>query len=134
MNIKSALAPALVGITLTSVGITLAACTEGPARTASARAIVTSDGYTPIAIPAGTIDSAKAKVDVSSFAAGIRTSDSSRYQMVVVLTPAGVAILAPQLQSATRSAAADGVTVSETGDVLTATGSESAMGSLPSIG
>lgn len=69
---------------------------------------------------------------MSSAAVGVSTSDSSKFQLVMVLTPKGVSGASSGLNAEQGQAKTAGVNMSLSGDVLTMTGTEQAFNALPS--
>jgi hypothetical protein len=110
----------------------IAGCSSTPA---NATSILKGNGYTPISVP-GVSGNAIPASDTSSWAVGVSNSNSSQYEFVVVLTALGTQQIAgssnspltPAIQS---EAAADGVTITESGNVLVVAGTASAIASLP---
>ena len=119
------------GIIITSLSAaTVAACSSGGSPDAAS--ILKSDGYPQVstsqlnsqvkAIPAA---------DVSSAAVGVSTSNSSEFQLVMVLTSKGVSDASSGLSAEESKAQAAGVKMSLNGDVLTMTGTAQAFSALP---
>ena len=69
---------------------------------------------------------------MSSAAVGVSTSDSSEFQLVMVLTSKGVSEASSGLSAEQTKAQAAGVKMTLNGDVLTMTGTGQAFSALPS--
>ena len=120
------------GIIITSLSAAaVTACSSGGSPDAAS--ILKSDGYTQVSTSQlnSQVTSLPA-ADVSSAAVGVSTSNSSEFQLVMVLTSKGVSEASPGLSAEQGKAQAVGVTMSLNGDVLTMTGTGQAFNALPS--
>jgi hypothetical protein len=120
------------GIIITSLSAAaVTACSSGGSPDAAS--ILKSDGYTQVSTSQlnSQVTSLPA-ADVSSAAVGVSTSNSSEFQLVMVLTSKGVSEASPGLSAEQGKAQAAGVTMSLNGDVLTMTGTGQAINALPS--
>ena len=120
------------GIIVTSLSaVTVSACSSGGSPNAAS--ILKSDGYTQVSTSQlnSQVKSLPA-ADVSSAAVGVSTSNSSEFQLVMVLTSKGVSEASSGLSAEQSKAQAAGVKMSLNGDVLTMTGTGQAFDALPS--
>ena len=109
---------------------TVTACSSGGSPDAAS--ILKSDGYTQVSTSQlnSQVKSLPA-ADVSSTAVGVSTSNSSEFQLVMVLTSKGVSETSSGLSAEESKAQAAGVKMSLNGDVLTMTGTGQAFNALP---
>jgi hypothetical protein len=119
------------GIIITSLSAAaLSACSSGGSPNAAS--ILKSNGYTQVSTSQlNTQVNSLPAADVSSAAVGVSTSDSSEFQLVMVLTSTGVSQASSGLSAEESKAQAVGVKMSLNGDVLTMTGTGQAFSALP---
>lgn len=119
------------GIMITGLSAaTLTACSSGGSPDAGS--ILKSNGYTQVSTSQlnSQVNSLPA-ADVSSAAVGVSTSNSSEFQLVMVLTSKGVSDASSGLSAEETKAQTAGVKMSLNGDVLTMTGTSQAFSALP---
>lgn len=106
----------------------IGACGGGSSGPPSATSVLQSDGYTPNSSLTGDLQSglgSDAASNVSSLQAGTQGSPPTSVQLVIVFTDSGSASTATSALNSQFGG--DGITTSQNGDVVTATGSTSAF-------